>query len=56
MSHELRLTRPQTQQQKKKLEHMYLKFLTQITQSVEKTVNLYVFKLNLQTKKYKCSI
>jgi hypothetical protein len=37
-SYELRLIRPQTQH--KNPEHMYLKFLTPVTPSVEKTVNL----------------
>ena len=38
MSHELRLFRPKTQN--KNPEHMYLKFLTPLKPSVEKSVNL----------------
>jgi len=41
-SHELRLIRPQTQHTY--LKHTYLKFLTPLTPSVEKTVNLHGFK------------
>jgi hypothetical protein len=41
-NHEFRLIRPQIQH--KNPENMYLKFLTPITPSVEKTVNLCGFK------------
>ena len=40
-SHELKLIRPQTQN--KNPEHMYLKFVTSLTLSVEKIVNLHGF-------------
>jgi hypothetical protein len=38
-SHELRFIRPLTPH--KRAEHMYLKFITPLTLSVEKTVNLF---------------
>jgi hypothetical protein len=52
-SHELRLIRQQTQH--KNPEQMYLKFLTPLTSSVEKTEYLWV-QISLYIKKYKCII
>jgi hypothetical protein len=45
-----------TEKANKKKEHIYLKFLTPLTPSVEKIVDLYGFKEVYEPNKYKCII